>query len=156
MGAVALEYVATLGATVWVFQDAAGEPGLAFIIPLVLFLFVTALGTDYNMLSSARLREELASGRPVRDAVAAAVRHTAPAIGAAGAVLAASFGTLVVETDPGSKQMGFATAFGIMLAAFVVSTLLVPALTALVNRRREPARRADPARPRPVAAGGGI
>jgi RND superfamily putative drug exporter len=135
MAAVALEYVATLGATVWVFQDAAGEPGLAFIIPLVLFLFVTALGTDYNMLSSARLREEIASGRPVRDAVAAAVRQTAPAIGAAGAVLAASFGTLVVETDPGSKQMGFATAFGIMLAAFVVSTLLVPAVTALVSRR---------------------
>jgi RND superfamily putative drug exporter len=50
-------------------------------------------------------------------------------------VLAASFGTLVVETDPGSKQMGFATAFGIMLAAFVVSTLLVPAVTALVSRR---------------------
>jgi len=135
MAAVALEFVATLGATVLVFQGAAGQPGLVFTIPLVLFLFVTALGTDYNMLSSARLREELESGLPVRDAVANAVRHTAPAIGAAGAVLAASFGTLVVETDQSSKQMGFATAFGIMLAAFVVSTLLVPALTALVSRR---------------------
>jgi RND superfamily putative drug exporter len=148
MAAVALEYAATLGATVLVFQNAAGEPGLMFTLPLVLFLFVTALGTDYNMLSSARLREELASGRPVRDAVASAVRHTAPAIGAAGAVLAASFGTLVVETDQSSKQMGFATAFGIVLAAFVVSTLLVPALTALVTRADPTRRRAASSRGR--------
>ncbi len=147
LAAVALEFAATLGATVLVFQGAVGEPGLGFTIPLVLFLFVTALGTDYNMLSSARLREELESGRSVRDAVAAAVRHTAPAIGAAGAVLAASFGTLVVETDQSSKQTGFATAFGIMLAAFVVSTLLVPALTALVSRR---AARPAPIRPSAV------
>jgi putative drug exporter of the RND superfamily len=154
LAAVALEFVATLGATVWVFQGAAGEPGLMFTIPLVLFLFVTALGTDYNMLASARLREELERGRSVRDAVAAAVRHTAPAIGAAGAVLAASFGTLVVETDQSSKQTGFATAFGIMLAAFVVSTLLVPALTALVNRRREPATRPDPTRPSAASSRG--
>ena len=138
LAAVALEFVATLGATVAVFQGAGGQPGLVFTMPLVLFLFVVALGTDYNMLASARLREELVARGSVGDAVAAAVRHTAPAIGAAGAVLAASFGTLMVLNDQDSKQTGFAMAFGIMLAAFVVSTLLVPALTALISRRRAP------------------
>jgi RND superfamily putative drug exporter len=135
LAAVGLEFVATLGASVWLFQDALDRPGLVFTLPLVLFLFVVALGTDYNMLASARLREELRSGRSVGEAVATAVRHTAPAIGAAGAVLAASFGTLMVEHDQSSKQTGFAMALGILLAAFVVSTLLVPSLTALVGQR---------------------
>lgn len=135
LAAVGLEFAATLGASVWLFQDGFDRPGLVFTIPLVLFLFVVALGTDYNMLASARLREELRAGRSVRDAVATAVRHTAPAIGAAGAVLAASFGTLMVEHDQNSKQTGFAMALGILLAAFLVSTLLVPSLTALVGRR---------------------
>lgn len=135
LAAVGLEFAATLGATVWVFQGAAGEPGLVFTIPLVVFLFVTALGTDYNMLASARQREELGAGRAVRDAVSTAVRHTAPAIGAAGAVLAASFGTLMTDPDESSKQTGFAMALGILLAAFVVSTLLVPSLTAVIGRR---------------------
>jgi RND superfamily putative drug exporter len=95
---------------------------------------VVALGTDYNMLASARLREEMRGDGPVREAVATAVRHTAPAVGAAGAVLAASFGTLLIEHDDSSKQTGFAMAFGILLAAVVVSTLLVPSITALVGR----------------------
>ena len=135
LAAVGLEFAATLGASVWLFQDALDRPGLVFTLPLVLFLFVVALGTDYNMLVSARLREELRAGRSVREAVATAVRHTAPAVGAAGAVLAASFGTLMVEHDQSSKQTGFAMALGILLAAFVVSTLLVPSLTALVGQR---------------------
>jgi RND superfamily putative drug exporter len=131
---------------VWLFQDALDQPGLVFSIPLVLFLFVVALGTDYNMLVAARLREEMQEDRPVREAVATAVRHTAPAVGAAAAVLAASFGTLMLEHEQSSKQTGFAMGIGILLAAFIVSTLLVPSLTALVgrtawwpgNRRRGP------------------
>ena len=135
LGAVGLEFAATLGASVWLFQDGLGQPGLVFTLPLVLFLFVVALGTDYNMLASARLREELRAGRSVRESVSTAVRHTAPAVAAAGAVLAASFGTLLVEQDQNSKQTGFAMALGILLAALVVSTLLVPSLTALSGRR---------------------
>src|SRR4051812_33171135 len=116
LAAVGLEFAATLGASAWLFQDALDRPGLVFTLPLVLFLFVVALGTDYNMLASARLREELGAGRSVRKSVATAVGHTAPAIGAAGAVLAASFGTLMFEHDQNSKT-GIAMAFGILLAA---------------------------------------
>jgi RND superfamily putative drug exporter len=138
LGAVVLEFTATLGAAVLAFQHLGGEPGLAFMLPLTMFLFVVALGTDYNILMAARLREELRSGRPVREAVAAAVHHVAPAVGAAGLVLASSFGTLLLEADQGSREQGFAMAFGILLASLVVSSVLVPALTALVGRGRAP------------------
>ena len=115
--------------------------------------FVVALGTDYNMLVAARLREEMESGRPVKEAVASAVRHTAPAIGAAGLVLATAFGSLMLYPDIATREMGFATALGILLAALLVSTLLVPALTALIGRRafRKP-ERADAHAERPLAA----
>jgi putative drug exporter of the RND superfamily len=135
LGAVALEFAATLGASVLVFQVLAGHAGVAFTLPLVLFLFVVALGTDYNILMTARLREEMLAGRPVREAVAAAVRHVAPAIAAAGLVLAASFATLMLASGQASKELGFAMAFGIILASLVVSSILVPALTALAGRR---------------------
>jgi putative drug exporter of the RND superfamily len=133
--AVALEFVATLGAATLLFQRGLGQPGVAFNMPLVLFLFVVALGTDYNILMSSRLREEERNGSPIRDAVATAFRHAAPAIGAAGLILASSFGTLAIYHDQGTKQMGFAMAVGILLASFVVSSLLVPAIAALMGRK---------------------
>jgi putative drug exporter of the RND superfamily len=135
LGAVVLEFAATLGAAVLVFQQIGGEAGVAFILPLTLFLFVVALGTDYNILMTARLREEMLAGKPVRAAVADAVRHVAPAVGAAGLVLASSFGTLMLESGQASREQGFAMAFGILLASLVVSSILVPALTALVGRQ---------------------
>jgi RND superfamily putative drug exporter len=134
LAAVGLEFAATLGATVLVFQHAAGQPGVAFTLPLVLFLFVVAIGTDYNMLMSDRLREEFAAGATPQ-AVANAVRLAAPPITAAGLVLATSFGTLMLYDDHSTKEVGFGLAIGIMFASLVVSTLLVPALTALIGRR---------------------
>jgi RND superfamily putative drug exporter len=133
--AAVLEFAATLGAAVLVFQHLGGATGLAFVLPLVLFLFVVALGTDYNILMTARLREEMLAGKPVRTAVADAVRHVAPAVAAAGLVLASSFGTLMFESSEAAKQQGFAMAFGILLASLVVSSILVPALTALAGQR---------------------
>ncbi|HEX2102673.1 MAG TPA: MMPL family transporter [Solirubrobacteraceae bacterium] len=76
-----------------------------------------------------------ARGKPVREAVAEAIRRVAPAVGAAGLVLASSFGTLMLEANEGARQQGFAMAFGIVLASLVVSSILVPAVTALVGRR---------------------
>ncbi|WP_411075874.1 MMPL family transporter [Streptomyces sp. cmx-4-7] len=134
MLSVGLCFAATFGASALVFQHIGGEPGVNFVLPLVLFLFVVALGTDYNILVSDRLREEMARGGPVRTAVARAVRHTAPAVATAGAVLAASFGSLAVNADPSTRQLGFATALGILLSALVLSLLLVPSAAALLGR----------------------
>ncbi|MEV0117310.1 MMPL family transporter [Streptomyces sp. NPDC050844] len=134
MIAVGLGFAATLGASALVFQHLLDKPGVNFVLPLVLFLFVVALGTDYNILISDRIREEMEHPGPARAAVARAVRHTAPAIATAGVVLAASFGSLGVNSNPGTQQIGFATALGIMLSAFVLSIVLVPALAAILGR----------------------
>ncbi|MEV7725141.1 MMPL family transporter [Streptomyces sp. NPDC087917] len=134
MLAVGLGFTATLGASTLVFQHGLGRPGVDFTLPLVLFLFVVALGTDYNILISDRIREEMERPGPARAAVARAVRHTAPAIATAGLVLAASFGSLAVSPHPGTQQTGFATAVGILLSAFLLSIVLVPALAALLGR----------------------
>jgi putative drug exporter of the RND superfamily len=135
LAAVVLEFAATLGGSVLVFQHMGGEGGLAFTLPLVMFLFVVALGTDYNILMTARLREEMLAGRSVSEAVAEAVRRVAPAVGAAGLVLASSFGTLMLDASEASRQQGFAMAFGILLASMIASSVLVPAVTALAGRR---------------------
>ncbi|MCX4985540.1 MMPL family transporter [Streptomyces sp. NBC_00572] len=134
MVSVGLGFAATLGASALVFQHVRGEAGVNFTLPLVLFLFVVALGTDYNILMSDRIREEMERPGPARSAVARAVRHTAPAIATAGLVLAGSFGSLAANPAPSTQQIGFATALGILLSAFVLSVALIPALAALLGR----------------------
>ncbi|MFI5486582.1 MMPL family transporter [Micromonospora echinaurantiaca] len=132
LAAVALGFAATLGTSVLAFQVVGGQPGLNFQLPLVVFLFVTAIGTDYNILMIARLREELRAGRSPRQAAQEAVRHAGPAVAAAGVILAGSFAVLVAS--PVLAQIGLAVAVGILIATFGLSWLLVPALTALTGR----------------------
>ncbi|MFE7621465.1 MMPL family transporter [Streptomyces sp. NPDC057496] len=133
MVAVGLGFGGTLGATVWLFQD--GSNGLLFMLPVIVYLFVTAIGTDYNILMVARLREEIRSGKEPREAVRLAVTQSVPTIAAAAVILAGTFGVLMLADNSMLKQMGFAVAFGILLSAFVMAILLVPAVTTLVGRR---------------------
>ncbi|WP_037603646.1 MMPL family transporter [Streptacidiphilus rugosus] len=134
MLSVGLGFAATLGAAALVFQHGMGKPGVVFTLPLVLFLFVVALGTDYNILITDRIREEMERPGSTRDAVARAVRHTAPAIATAGLVLAGSFASLAATPAAATQQVGFATGLGILLSAFVLSIVLVPALAVLLGR----------------------
>ncbi|MEU8921978.1 MMPL family transporter [Kitasatospora sp. NPDC048545] len=154
MLSVGLGFAATLGAATLLFQHGLGEPGVSFTLPLVLFLFVVALGTDYNILITDRIREEMRRPGPARDAVARAVRHTTPAIATAGLVLAGSFATLA--TTPGSEQVAFAMTLGILLSALVLSLVLVPAVAALLGRALwwplRPGRHRDPAEQAPEPA----
>lgn len=129
-----IEFAATIGATVGVFQIGLGQAGVAFTLPLIVFLFVIALGTDYNILMADRLRTEIARGGSRRVAARRAVTAVAPSIAAAGIVLAASFATLGAFPDDFQRQVGFAMGFGILLASLVVSTVLVPAVVAIFGR----------------------
>ena len=135
MGAVGLGFAATLGASVLLFQDAAGESGLTFVLPIVMYLFVVALGTDYNILMISRLREEAAEGKSPRDAAAMAVRHAGPTIASAGLILAGTFASLVLAGGTTLTQMGFAISFGIAAAAFVMAMFFTPSLPALIGHR---------------------
>lgn len=134
LAVVALEFAATMGFSVLVIQGVFGEAGVAFTLPLVVFLFVVAVGTDYNMLVTARLREELAAHDNPRTAVAEAVRRVGPAVAAAGLVLAGSFATLMIASDAGAREIGLALTAGILIASMLVSTILVPAVTAIAAR----------------------
>jgi RND superfamily putative drug exporter len=133
MVSVGLGFVATLGATTLLFQDVGGHSGLIFMLPLIMYMFVVALGTDYNILMMARLREEAKEGLDPRAALATAIRHTGPTIAAAGVILAGSFAVLMLAGNSLLAEMGFAIAFGIAIAAFAMATFLTPALTALIG-----------------------
>ena len=135
MLSVGLGFGATLGATVLVFQTLAGQAGLVFLLPVYMYLFVVALGTDYNILMIARLREQAQAGMSPRQAAADAVRHAGPAIGSAGLILAGTFASLILAGNSILEQVGFAVAAGIALAAFVMAMFFSPSLTALVGNR---------------------
>jgi RND superfamily putative drug exporter len=133
MASVGLGFGATLGATVLIFQKGENEPGLMFMLPVIMYLFVVAIGTDYNILMIARLREEAREGREPRDAASMALRHAGPTVAAAGFILAATFATMTLAGNSLLTQMGFAVSFGIVVAAFVMAMFFTPSLTALVG-----------------------
>jgi putative drug exporter of the RND superfamily len=132
---VGLGFGATLGASVLMFQVLRGEAGLVFVLPIYMYLFVVALGTDYNILMIARLREEAREGRNPRQAAAMALRHTGPTIGAAGLILAGTFASLMLAGNTILSQVGFAVSCGIALAAFVMAMFFSPSITALIGHR---------------------
>jgi RND superfamily putative drug exporter len=133
MASVGLGFGATLGATVIVFQHLKGESGLIFMLPIYIYLFVVALGTDYNILMVARLREEAREGKDPRAAAAQAVKFAGPTIAAAGLILAGTFGSLMLGGMSLIVSMGFALSFGIAIAAFVMAMFFTPSLTALIG-----------------------
>ena len=128
-------YAASLGAAVFIFQGLGGEPGVLFLLPILVYLFVVAIGTDYNILMIARLREEAAAGNEPRAAADLAVEHAGPSVVSAGVILAGTFGSLLLAGVAFLTQMGTAVTVGIILAAFVISVFLVPAVTALIGQR---------------------
>jgi putative drug exporter of the RND superfamily len=133
MLSVGLGFTASLGATVLVFQGLLGEQGLIFILPIYIYLFVVALGTDYNILMVARLREEAREGLEPRPAAAKAIEHAGPTVAAAGLILAGTFASLMFAEGTFFKSMGFSFSVGIAMAAFVMALFLTPALTALIG-----------------------
>ncbi|MEV5606740.1 MMPL family transporter [Streptomyces sp. NPDC052225] len=133
MVSVALGFGATLGATSFLFTQIGSQPGLMFMLPVIMYLFVVALGTDYNILMVSRLREEARAGRTPHEAAGTAVRHSGPTIGSAGVILAGTFATLMLAGNSTLSQMGFALSFGIVIAAFVMAMVFTPALTALIG-----------------------
>jgi RND superfamily putative drug exporter len=163
--AVLLGFGATLGATVGVFQYAGGKEGLIFQLPIILYLFVLAIGTDYNILMIARLREEAREGHEPRQAAAVGIRYAGPTVAAAGVILAGTFAALTLSPDSSTQEIGFSVALGIILSAFVMSAFLVPSLTALMGhkawwpghgdavRRRGDAGEVPAGRPEPARRG---
>jgi RND superfamily putative drug exporter len=135
---VAISYLAALGVSTIVFIDIGGSGGLTFILPFLMFIFLLALGEDYNILVMTRIREE-AQRQPLREAVVHAVARTGPTVSSAGLVLAGSFGVLALAGGGGPsggqiRDVAVGLAVGILMDTFLVRTLLVPSTVALLGR----------------------
>jgi RND superfamily putative drug exporter len=134
IGTVVLSYAATLGVSALVFNHLFGFPGADPSVPLFGFVFLVALGVDYNIFLMTRVREEsLRLG--TRPGIVRGVQATGGVITAAGIVLAATFSALQVIPILFLVQIAFIVAFGVLLDTILVRSLLVPALSYDLGRR---------------------
>jgi RND superfamily putative drug exporter len=134
IGTVVLSYAATLGISALVFNHLFHFPGADPSVPLFGFVFLVALGVDYNIFLMTRVREEsLRIG--TRPGIVRGVEATGGVITAAGIVLAATFSALQVIPILFLVQISFIVAFGVLLDTILVRTLLVPALSYDIGRR---------------------
>ena len=130
LGTVVLNYTASLGIGVLVFQWGLGGE-IAWPVPLLAFIILVAVGADYNMLLVSRLKEE--STRNIRVGVLRTVASTGSVITSAGIIFAVSMLGLMVGSIAIMIQAGFIIGCGLLLDTFVVRTLTVPAIAVLLR-----------------------
>lgn len=134
VGTVLLSYFATLGACAIAFNYIFDFPGADPSFPLFAFVFLVALGVDYNIFLLTRVREEaLLLG--TRQGILKGLTVTGGVITSAGIVLAATFLVLAVLPLVSLRQIGFAVALGVLIDAFIVRTTLVPALAYDIGKK---------------------
>lgn len=134
IGTVVLSYAAALGVSAWVFNHVFGFPGADASVPLFGFVFLVALGVDYNIFLMTRVREEsMLNG--TRAGILKGLGATGGVITSAGVVLAATFAALGVIPILFLAQISFIVAFGVLLDTTIVRSLLVPALSYDVGSR---------------------
>lgn len=128
-------YTAALGASWWIFSGVFGFTGVDDGMPLLAFLFLVALGVDYNIFLVTRTWEEISGGHDPRTAVRRALAATGGVITSAGILLAAVFAVLGVLPLVVLAQLGVAICIGVLLDTLVVRTVLVPGLATLLGDR---------------------
>jgi RND superfamily putative drug exporter len=134
IGTVILSYFAALGVGAFFFENVFDFPGMAPDLPLFAFVFLVALGIDYNIFLMARVREETLT-HGTRDGTIRGLAVTGAVITSAGIVLAGTFSTLAVLPLVMLTQIGFTIAVGVLLDTFIVRSLLVPALVLDIGDR---------------------
>ncbi|MEV4705785.1 MMPL family transporter [Actinoplanes sp. NPDC049316] len=134
MATVIVSFAAAFGGSVFVFDTILGFKGVDYSVPLLAFLFLVALGVDYNIFLASRAREE-AVRLGTREGMLKALSATGGVITSAGLILAATFAVLVSLPLVMLVEVGFLVAFGVLLDALLVRSVLVPALTLLLGRR---------------------
>jgi RND superfamily putative drug exporter len=153
VASVVISYLSAVGIGVLVFQFLLGQQ-LHWSVPPLAFVVLVAVGADYNMLLVSRMRDE--SLRSMRYGIIRTLSSTGGVITAAGLIFAASMCGLLFSSIGTVVQGGFVIGVGILLDTFLVRTVTVPAVAALVGRanwwpsrvggRRSPAGRAEPQR----------
>jgi RND superfamily putative drug exporter len=129
---VLISYFATLGISLVVFDVVFDEPTVDPAFPFLAFVFLVALGVDYNIFLMDRVREE-SRRHGTREGALRALVATGPVITSAGLILAGTFAVLTMLPLDILLELGFTVALGVLLDTFVVRTLVVPALIKLVG-----------------------
>lgn len=129
-----LSFGTAMGVSALVFNHVLGFPGADPAVPLYGFVFLVALGIDYNIFLMTRVREE-SIRHGTREGIVRGLAITGGVITSAGLVLAATFAALSVIPILFLVQLAFIVAFGVLLDTFVVRSLLVPALAYDVGRK---------------------
>ncbi len=156
---VALSYLAALGIATLVFINISGDAGISFILPFLMFIFLLALGEDYNILVMTRIREE-SRVLPLREAVIKAIARSGSTVTSAGVILGGTFAVFAIVGGHGAdgsqlRAIGFGLAIGILMDTFLVRTLLVPSTVMLLGRLNWwPSRLSRDETERGVVAGG--
>ncbi len=149
---VLLSFMAALGLSTMIFQNVLGHAGVGYQNGVWMFIFLVALGVDYNIYIMSRVREEVGRNGLV-EGTRRAVSRTGGVITSAGIILAGTFSVLATLPLRDIVQLGFAVMLGVLLDTFVVRALLVPSIVMLLGRwnwwptRRLAADSADAAPP---------
>ncbi|MBA3329139.1 MAG: MMPL family transporter, partial [Solirubrobacterales bacterium] len=134
VAAALLGPLAAVGLAVAFFEGVLGGAELTYYVPLTAGVLLVALGSDYNIFLVGRVRAE-AIRRPLEEAIVVAGAGAARAISAAGIVLAVSFGALALVPIAPFRELAFVMAAGLLIDAFLVRTVLIPAILVLTGVR---------------------
>ncbi|MBS4178888.1 MMPL family transporter [Lederbergia citrea] len=135
MGSILLSYFATLGFGWWIFHHLMDYDAISYRLPVYTFVFMVALGIDYNIMLVSRIREE-AKKLPWKEAVGKGVAVTGGVISSAGLILAATFAVLMTQPLQELFLFGFAMAMGILLDTFLIRGILFPSILILTKSGR--------------------
>ncbi len=129
-----LSFAAATGAVIFITRVVFGWSSFGFQVPLYMFIFLVALGSDYNIFITTRIRAE-SFRRGLRDGTERAVAVTGGVLTSAGLVLAGTFLILAAEPVKYLVEVGLGVAIGVLLDTFIVRTALVPGLVSVVGAR---------------------
>ncbi|MFD2169025.1 MMPL family transporter [Tumebacillus lipolyticus] len=133
IGTILLTYGTALGLGWLIFHELLGYEAISYRIPLYSFVFLVALGVDYNILLLSRVREE-AQKHELPQAIARAVALTGKTISSAGLILVATFAVLMTQPLLELFMFGFVVALGVLIDTFLVRALLMPSIMVLLGR----------------------
>ena len=127
MATILLSYAAALGLGLFLVDVLFGYDAISTRVPVYAFIFLVALGIDYNIILVSRFLEERTK-HSVKDALEIAIRNTGGVISSAGIILAATFAALMIMPIADLFVFGFMVAIGIIMDTFLVRGMLLPAL----------------------------
>ena len=154
IASVVASFFGILGLSVFLLENVLDITNFNAAYPVFAFIFLVALGVDYNIFLMDRVREEVRE-HGTREGVIRALVATGPVITSAGLILAGTFAALLVVPLSTLKALGFTVALGVLVDTFLVRTVLMPAVTAMVGDRSWwPSKlgRGEPPGPPPPAA----